>query len=289
MGIFPLRFVQVYALDDKLVADGGAYHRACFKCSVCTSQLTTLNFAQLKGVLFCKPHFVERFKLRGSYADVLEAGREGNAATAALAAEAACDAEVASVATPADRSVAAAADVETAPGSETPVDEVVVDGSAAEAAVAALEEVFISGPSVRDRIKANAAAAPAGVAVGTGSASRLPTPDAAVAGPGPSPTPPLAASSASPAASSAAAPRSPIPSPSTFAPRSPAPLKVTATAAPAVAAATAQSPSPASPVKFGGGGAMCAKCALRVYPADPHVAAGADTFHRECFKCTNCE
>jgi hypothetical protein len=36
--------------------------RTCAKCAECKGQLTLLNFAQLKGTLYCKPHFIELFK-----------------------------------------------------------------------------------------------------------------------------------------------------------------------------------------------------------------------------------
>jgi cysteine/glycine-rich protein len=49
-------------MDDQMVAEGGVYHRSCLKCTECHCQLTLLNFASIKGTLYCKPHFIELFK-----------------------------------------------------------------------------------------------------------------------------------------------------------------------------------------------------------------------------------
>ncbi len=38
-------------MDPSISAEGGFYHKECFKCTQCKGQLTLLNFAQIKGVL----------------------------------------------------------------------------------------------------------------------------------------------------------------------------------------------------------------------------------------------
>lgn len=56
---FAFRFslLQVLPLDDKVLAEGGAYHRSCFKCSHCNGQLSLITMAAYKGKLFCKRKF----------------------------------------------------------------------------------------------------------------------------------------------------------------------------------------------------------------------------------------
>ena len=48
-------------MDDQVLAEGGAYHRACFKCNHCKGQLTLITMAAYQGKLFCKPHLKELF------------------------------------------------------------------------------------------------------------------------------------------------------------------------------------------------------------------------------------
>ena len=57
-------------MDPSISAEGGFYHKECFKCTHCKGQLTLLNFAQIKGVLYCKPHYMEMFSRRGKYDDI---------------------------------------------------------------------------------------------------------------------------------------------------------------------------------------------------------------------------
>lgn len=38
-------------MDPYLTAEGGFFHKECFKCTHCKGQLTLANFAQIKGVL----------------------------------------------------------------------------------------------------------------------------------------------------------------------------------------------------------------------------------------------
>ncbi|EDV20226.1 uncharacterized protein TRIADDRAFT_9099, partial [Trichoplax adhaerens] len=54
---------------ERLEADGKCYHKTCFRCTECKKTLSAGNFAGLRGVLYCKPHFKQLFKLRGNYDD----------------------------------------------------------------------------------------------------------------------------------------------------------------------------------------------------------------------------
>ncbi|XP_075908590.1 uncharacterized protein LOC116954688 [Petromyzon marinus] len=56
-------------LVDRLVIDGRTYHRRCFRCSHCSSQLSLGNYASLQGRVYCEPHFEQLFKTKGNYED----------------------------------------------------------------------------------------------------------------------------------------------------------------------------------------------------------------------------
>ncbi|XP_044476581.1 LIM domain-containing protein WLIM2b-like [Mangifera indica] len=56
----------VYPLE-KVTVEGEFYHKTCFRCSHGGCFLTTSNYAALDGVLYCKPHFTQLFKEKGSY------------------------------------------------------------------------------------------------------------------------------------------------------------------------------------------------------------------------------
>ncbi|CAA0826755.1 LIM domain-containing protein WLIM1 [Striga hermonthica] len=53
-------------LVDQLTADGKVYHRACFRCHHCKGTLKLSNYCSYEGVLYCKPHFNQLFKMTGS-------------------------------------------------------------------------------------------------------------------------------------------------------------------------------------------------------------------------------
>lgn len=44
-----------------------AYHKSCFKCSHGGCPITPSNYAALEGILYCKHHFSQLFKEKGSY------------------------------------------------------------------------------------------------------------------------------------------------------------------------------------------------------------------------------
>ena len=54
-------------LVEKLVVDGDTYHKSCFKCSVCNGSISAGSYAKAHGVLYCKPHFKQKFKEKGNY------------------------------------------------------------------------------------------------------------------------------------------------------------------------------------------------------------------------------
>ncbi|XP_074660376.1 uncharacterized protein LOC141912859 [Tubulanus polymorphus] len=75
---------RVYALE-RLTANKNTYHKDCFKCTKCRRKLLPNeyyvaptgqepnpeagDFSVNEGKLFCKPHFMELFRLRGHYED----------------------------------------------------------------------------------------------------------------------------------------------------------------------------------------------------------------------------
>ncbi|KAH7690814.1 Regulatory protein MLP and related LIM proteins protein [Dioscorea alata] len=52
---------------EKLTMEGESYHKTCFKCAHGGCKLTTSNYAALDGALYCKHHFAQLFKEKGSY------------------------------------------------------------------------------------------------------------------------------------------------------------------------------------------------------------------------------
>ncbi|CAK9177331.1 unnamed protein product [Ilex paraguariensis] len=53
-------------LVDELTADNKVYHKACFRCHHCKGTLKLSNYSSFEGVLYCKPHFDQLFKMTGS-------------------------------------------------------------------------------------------------------------------------------------------------------------------------------------------------------------------------------
>lgn len=56
----------VYPLE-KLTVEGEFYHKSCFRCTHGGCFLTPSSYAALDGFLYCKPHFSQLFKQKGSY------------------------------------------------------------------------------------------------------------------------------------------------------------------------------------------------------------------------------
>ncbi|KAL7111664.1 hypothetical protein ACP275_05G103800 [Erythranthe tilingii] len=61
----------VYPLE-KVTMEGEFYHKSCFKCAHGGCFLNTSSYAALDGILYCKPHFAQLFKEKGSYAHLTE-------------------------------------------------------------------------------------------------------------------------------------------------------------------------------------------------------------------------
>ncbi|NXB92657.1 XIRP2 protein, partial [Vidua chalybeata] len=57
---------RVYPMEC-LVADKQNFHKSCFRCHHCGSQLSLGNYASLYGKIYCKPHFKQLFKSKGNY------------------------------------------------------------------------------------------------------------------------------------------------------------------------------------------------------------------------------
>ncbi|NXU52404.1 XIRP2 protein, partial [Turnix velox] len=57
---------RVYPMES-LVADRQNFHKSCFRCHHCSSQLSLGNYAALHGKIYCKPHFKQLFKSKGNY------------------------------------------------------------------------------------------------------------------------------------------------------------------------------------------------------------------------------
>ncbi|KFO89241.1 Xin actin-binding repeat-containing protein 2, partial [Buceros rhinoceros silvestris] len=57
---------RVYPMES-LVADKQNFHKSCFRCHHCGSQLSLGNYASLHGKIYCKPHFKQLFKSKGNY------------------------------------------------------------------------------------------------------------------------------------------------------------------------------------------------------------------------------
>ncbi|KAH1055445.1 hypothetical protein J1N35_033510 [Gossypium stocksii] len=52
---------------EKVTVEGQSYHKSCFKCSHGGCSLSPSNYAALEGILYCKHHFSQLFKEKGSY------------------------------------------------------------------------------------------------------------------------------------------------------------------------------------------------------------------------------
>ncbi|KAF7816363.1 LIM domain-containing protein WLIM2b-like [Senna tora] len=52
---------------EKVTVEGQSYHKSCFKCSHGGCSLSPSNYAALEGILYCKHHFSQLFREKGSY------------------------------------------------------------------------------------------------------------------------------------------------------------------------------------------------------------------------------
>ncbi|CAF1646049.1 unnamed protein product, partial [Adineta ricciae] len=58
----------VYAME-KIEADKKVYHKSCFKCMHCKSILKLGNYTANDGQIYCKPHFLQLFAIKGNYSE----------------------------------------------------------------------------------------------------------------------------------------------------------------------------------------------------------------------------
>ncbi|KAF4369259.1 hypothetical protein F8388_022915 [Cannabis sativa] len=56
----------VYPLE-KVTVEGEFYHKSCFRCNHGGCFLSASSYAALDGILYCKHHFAQLFKEKGSY------------------------------------------------------------------------------------------------------------------------------------------------------------------------------------------------------------------------------
>ncbi|CAF1050445.1 unnamed protein product [Didymodactylos carnosus] len=56
----------VYAME-KVEADKKVYHKSCFKCMQCKSVLKPGNFTSVGTKIYCKPHYMQLFAVKGNY------------------------------------------------------------------------------------------------------------------------------------------------------------------------------------------------------------------------------
>jgi hypothetical protein len=62
----------VYPAERIVPSDNIILHKTCFRCAVCNSVLKTGNFSAYEGKYYCKPHFTQLFKMKGSYNSIAE-------------------------------------------------------------------------------------------------------------------------------------------------------------------------------------------------------------------------
>ncbi|KAK6130031.1 hypothetical protein DH2020_036217 [Rehmannia glutinosa] len=68
---------------NRVTMEGEFYHKSCFRCAHGGCFLTTSSYAALDGILYCKPHFAQLFKEKGSYTHLTKtASLKKNAAEA---------------------------------------------------------------------------------------------------------------------------------------------------------------------------------------------------------------
>ncbi|GAU40078.1 hypothetical protein TSUD_151220 [Trifolium subterraneum] len=65
---------------EKVTVESQAYHKSCFKCSHGGCPITPSNYAALEGILYCKHHFSQLFKEKGSYNHLIKSASVKRAA-----------------------------------------------------------------------------------------------------------------------------------------------------------------------------------------------------------------
>jgi len=65
----------VYSLEEIKACDK-TFHKGCFRCKHCDGQLSLKGFATINNEPYCKPHYLELFKSKGSYKGITGEGGE---------------------------------------------------------------------------------------------------------------------------------------------------------------------------------------------------------------------
>ncbi|GBG75283.1 hypothetical protein CBR_g19916 [Chara braunii] len=63
------RCSKIVYFIEQLLIDEQVFHRSCFRCHHCKRTLKLGSYASLQGVLYCKPHFDQLFKMKGSFTE----------------------------------------------------------------------------------------------------------------------------------------------------------------------------------------------------------------------------
>ncbi|KNA11190.1 hypothetical protein SOVF_137490 [Spinacia oleracea] len=69
----------VYPIE-KVTVENIFYHKSCFKCSHGGCSITPSNYAALDGILYCKHHFSQLFREKGSYNHIMKSASVKRAA-----------------------------------------------------------------------------------------------------------------------------------------------------------------------------------------------------------------
>jgi len=67
---------SVYPLEE-IKACEKIFHKGCFRCKHCDGQLSLKGFATINNEPYCKPHYLELFKSKGTYKGITGEGGEG--------------------------------------------------------------------------------------------------------------------------------------------------------------------------------------------------------------------
>ncbi|RRT65291.1 hypothetical protein B296_00041164 [Ensete ventricosum] len=86
-GSFTKEFPRAHSLILQLTVEGESYHKTCFKCSHGGCKLTPSSYAAFQGILYCKHHFAQLFKEKGSYNHLLKVASMKQSSGAVEAAE----------------------------------------------------------------------------------------------------------------------------------------------------------------------------------------------------------
>lgn len=63
---------------NQITVEGDFYHKNCFKCAHGGCIITPSSYAALDGVVYCKPHFAQLFKEKGSYSNISKKKNPGD-------------------------------------------------------------------------------------------------------------------------------------------------------------------------------------------------------------------